>query len=509
VAGETVYVGAEDGQMLAVDARTGTPRWRVPVAEPNPRAQVLFSPPVVDGERVLIGAADGYLHCVDARDGSRKWKAEAEDWIRARPFVQGSVVVAATLDGEVLAFRDEGDRAEPAWKTRVSRHELFGDVAGDDAAVYVTSSHLWLHALSIADGTQMWQQRLLPNGGPADDFALADEPPQIPQSSPTVAGGLAFVGGPNGLVQAVDIVTGARVWRYEVNGLVAAAPTVAGDKVLVGEYLGGTRFTAVEATTGMPLWSRDLGGVWASPEHEDGRIYVGTVDGWMYVLNAADGETRWRWKAGGGIYPAPALDEENVYFGSWDGHYYALDKASGAMAWAWSEPGYPYHIGGRPDSAAAVLHDGKLIVPALGGRYVAIDTKTAETLWTWFPPPGRVCNVTAAAHQGVAFFGVFGNTYIQPFGARLWAVDTRDGSSLWDLDTLGGLTSPVITGRGLLLCGSLNTPYIEAYHLPQDRTRPELAWRLRAGGNMYESLPAVSGDLAFFLSADGWLRAVK
>ena len=37
----------------------------------------------------------------------------------------------------------------------------------------------------------------------------------------------------------------------------------------------------------------------------------------------------------------------------------------------------------------------------------------------------------------------------------------------------------------------------------------KLLWRLKTGGVMYESLPAVSGNLGFFLSNDGWLRAVQ
>lgn len=124
------------------------------------------------------------------------------------------------------------------------------------------------------------------------------------------------------------------------------------------------------------------------------------------------------------------------------------------------------------------------------------------------PPPQRICNVTVAAHDGVAYFSVFGDTYVQPFGAHLWAVNADTGKALWDIDTLGGLTSPALTGSGLMICGSLNTPYIEAYRLKQDHTKLDLVWRLRTQGNMLESLPAISGNLGLFLSADGWLRAI-
>lgn len=388
-----VYAGANNGSVYAVDAATGKLLWQAPVSKPNPRAYQHFSPAMVTDQHVVVGAADGFLYCLNAKDGSLRWKADAGDWVRARPFINGSTVVAANLSGEVLAFRNREDRAELLWKTKVSEHELFGDLTGDDRGVLVTSSHLWLTAVALADGAVQWRQRLLPNGGKESNFVLADAPPQIPQSPPTVATGVAYVGGADRFIQAVNMRTGKRVWRFEANGLIAAAPSVGDGKVLVGEYLGGKAFTAVNAETGLPVWSQPIGGVWASPQYEDGRIYVGTTEGWMYALRARDGETLWRWKTGDGIYTAPALDEQRVYFGSWDGRYYALNKRTGELVWAWSHPGYPYNIGGRPDSPAAVLYKGKLIVPALGGRYVALDSETGKTLWNWFPPP-RSASVT-------------------------------------------------------------------------------------------------------------------
>jgi outer membrane protein assembly factor BamB len=507
VAADVVIGAAEDGAVYAFAAKDGARLWRTALGRRNPRARQQFSAPLIQGGRVLVGAADGNLYCLDTATGALRWQYHAGDWIRARPHAQGGIVVGATLAGDVFAIADEGTRARPLWVQRISAYPILGDVAGDERSVFVTDNAVWLHALDAATGAPQWRRRLLPSQEVGGRNLLADAPPQIHQSPPTVRQGVVYAGGADRFLHALDARTGRLIWRYEVNGRIAAAPTIAGSLVLVGEFLGGRDFSALDARTGEPVWTMPIGGVWASPEYADGMIYVGTTEGKMFCVEAANGRTKWSHQTGSDIYAAPALDAEKVYFGSWDGHYYALDRRDGRLRWAWSPPGYPYHIGGRPDSAAAVLHEGRLIVPIGGARFVALDTHTGRERWSWRPPEG-ICNVTATVDRDTVFVSTFGDTYIQPCGARLYALDARTGATRWQLGGLGGLTAPVVTGEGLLIGGSLNSPYLEAYRLAESDSAPALAWRIRTGGNMVESLPAVSGGLAFFLSNDGWLRAV-
>ncbi len=74
----------------------------------------------------------------------------------------------------------------------------------------------------------------------------------------------------------------------------------------------------------------------------------------------------------------------------------------------------------------------------------------------------------------------------------------------------GGLTAPVFTARDRFTIGSMGSPFLYGYQLGESPEEPpKLLWRLKTGGVMYESLPAVSGNLGFFLSNDGWMRAVQ
>ncbi len=101
---------------------------------------------------------------------------------------------------------------------------------------------------------------------------------------------------------------------------------VSGGKVFVGQYGGGEAFAALNALTGKPVWKRDLGRIWASPECHGEEVFLGTTDGNFFCLRASDGAMIWRRRFGAGVYSAPALDDQAVYTGSWDGHYYALNR---------------------------------------------------------------------------------------------------------------------------------------------------------------------------------------
>ena len=55
-----------------------------------------------------------------------------------------------------------------------------------------------------------------------------------------------------------------------------------------------------------------------------GTVYVGSVDGALYSIDAQSGSLRWRYKTDGAITGAPRVADGIVYFGSSDHYVYAL-----------------------------------------------------------------------------------------------------------------------------------------------------------------------------------------
>jgi outer membrane protein assembly factor BamB len=66
----------------------------------------------------------------------------------------------------------------------------------------------------------------------------------------------------------------------------------------------------------------------------EGRVYFGSaVDHQVRCLDAATGQTVWRFFTGGPVRLAPTVHEGRVYFGSDDGAVYCLEVATGREVW--------------------------------------------------------------------------------------------------------------------------------------------------------------------------------
>jgi len=83
-----------------------------------------------------------------------------------------------------------------------------------------------------------------------------------------------------------------------------------------------------------PAWQRDLGGPCTQPVVSGGRLITAERDaGIIHCLDAATGEPRWTYTAGGRIDSSPTLHAGRVLFGSADGWVYCLRASDGALAW--------------------------------------------------------------------------------------------------------------------------------------------------------------------------------
>jgi polyvinyl alcohol dehydrogenase (cytochrome) len=104
-------------------------------------------------------------------------------------------------------------------------------------------------------------------------------------SQPAVVGGRVFVGSHNGTVYSLDALTGCVYWAFSAGGGVRTGLSI-GSRAGGGftAYFGDTsaRVYAVDASSGRPLWSRQveehpLARVTGSPVLHYGRLYVPTA----------------------------------------------------------------------------------------------------------------------------------------------------------------------------------------------------------------------------------------
>lgn len=269
VAHGKVFFGSGDGNVYAVDAKSGVLQWKFSTGD-----VVHASPAVADGT-VYIGSWDSRLYAIDAATGQQKWVYQGgEDaaihnqvGFQSSPAVVGGTVYVGSRDAHVYAI--DATTGRKKWDYPTSKSWVNGTPAVRDGLVYVgTSDSSRFMALDARTG------RLRFNFD-AKSYIF---------SSAALAGDLAYFGCHNGKLYAVNAQTGQLAWEFQTEGSKrdpmkllnpdgslnrASFAPVFGD--FQDMYVDFYRFVSVGAIMG-------------SPAVEDGVLYVASMDGNLYAL---------------------------------------------------------------------------------------------------------------------------------------------------------------------------------------------------------------------------------
>jgi outer membrane protein assembly factor BamB len=187
-------------------------------------------------------------------------------------------------------------------------------------------------------------------------------------------------------------------------------PVVMGESVFVPSMVNDS-VTALETSSGKVQWRFFTGGpIRFAPLAVKGRVYFGSDDGYLYCVNAADGELLWKYYGRPGdradrnllgnrrlipMWPVrggPVMDEGVIYFsaGLWpeEGIFiHAVDAETGEAVWTNSDTdkvekgnldhGVQQLMGLSPQGYLAVV-DGRLVAPCGTQLPAVFDLKTGE-----------------------------------------------------------------------------------------------------------------------------------
>jgi outer membrane protein assembly factor BamB len=98
IAYDTVYVTTSRGQVVALDAATGTERWRADVSVN------ITATPTVAGSTALIGTESGIIFGLNAHTGKMLWEFKTEGKITGSPIVAGGTMYVVSHDGALYAI---------------------------------------------------------------------------------------------------------------------------------------------------------------------------------------------------------------------------------------------------------------------------------------------------------------------------------------------------------------------------------------------------------------------
>ncbi|MGH7162890.1 MAG: PQQ-binding-like beta-propeller repeat protein, partial [Planctomycetota bacterium] len=250
--------------------------------------------PVVAAELLLVASRNGSLYAFRVADGSPAWEARTGvlEGIQARPVVRGDAACVVTLDGTFHLVR----LADGTISARVT---LSGPVSHDPATdgdvCYVATRNGRLVALR--DATPLYDRPLRHN--PATGLLLD--------------GGLLFVGCAEGEILVHDAATGEERARLKVPGRSSFTRGLAAqDGRILGAAEDGVLY-AFDPKSSRILWKLPTGApAVAPPAVETGRIFLPSRDGNIHVVNS-EGENVLRFDVGGTLAGTPALADGFLY----------------------------------------------------------------------------------------------------------------------------------------------------------------------------------------------------
>jgi outer membrane protein assembly factor BamB/tRNA A-37 threonylcarbamoyl transferase component Bud32 len=176
----------------------------------------------------------------------------------------------------------------------------------------------------------------------------------------------------------------------------------------------------------------------------DGRAFaIGSYDGQLYNLAAADGAVRWRFRTGRGVVSRPLASDGVWYFGSEDATVYAVDGTTGEARWL-QRTSMPVRSS-----------------PALGRHAVFIGSDDAN----------------------------------------IYAFGREDGKLLWRQRTWGPVRSSPVVEAGAVYCGC-DDGYLYSLNAENGKVR----WRAQCSGPLHAT-PLVCDDKAIVTSRQGYMTA--
>ncbi len=334
--GSTVYFLTKTHEVVALDADTGTERWRARTGESGPTTSgsALF----VAGDEVVAG--DYNVMAFDRRDGALRWRFTPTDGYGPGIYLgapSGELVFAGSPAARVYAIDHRTGTAR--WsslvaddgKTTVFQPVTDGEIVVAGYTTFTAPQTGGVIALDISTGRERWRVAFPRPADPLLDSNWAGGPVLTEDAVLAVSG--------EGIVFAFDRQSGSVRWtlpKWSTPRPDPVAPrdrdfrplTRWGERLFVGSLSGDVIAYDLHDRTEQWRYSSERNGSIAFRMTSDERaVYVPYVDGCLVVLDSASGRERWRTsdRFAGFTWP-PALIGDRVYASDFVSGFFAFRR---------------------------------------------------------------------------------------------------------------------------------------------------------------------------------------
>lgn len=328
--------------------------------------------------------------------------------------------------------------------TGLGQQAGWSGVTVSDGRIYFGSVKGNVIALDVESGGELWRKPLTASG--SGGFGCAPSEAAVPlYGTPVVDGELVYISGYDGKIYALNTIAGAERWIYPrqgnlhsfIGGLVLDE-----GKLYIGS-VGGIIYN-LNAETGDLIWEFETGEqLWATPAINDDILYIGSFDKKLYAIDINSGEEKWEqpFEAEGPIISTPLIENGVVYIGSFDRHIYALDAESGELIWQYPESeGNGENIPQKWFWASPVMYKNMIYAANTDGKVYVIDNQDGNLIAT-IDLESAISSTPAIASNRL---------YIATEDGDIFYIDTSDNSKMILPPLAGNVTAPLIASDGIV-----------------------------------------------------------
>jgi outer membrane protein assembly factor BamB len=316
---------------------------------------------------------------------------------------------------------------------------------------------------------------------------------------PAIDGEQIYAADVEGLVVAMDRLTGKVIWKEDLELPVSGAVAAGYGLVVVGTLKG--EIIALDSANGEEKWrARVTSEVLAAPAMNGDVVLVQTQDDRLIALDINTGEQRWIFENTPAVLTlrgtgSPLLTNRLAVAGLSTGKVIALDAQRGIPVWE-QRVAIPQ---GRSELDRVVDIDGGLLLSggtlyavSYQGRVAALDLESGRILWQ------REASSSVGLAQG------YGSVYVSLASGTIEGIDERSQSALWSNDALARrqLSAPEVFSSYVAF-GDL-----EGYLHLVSQVDGRFVGRTRVDSDGLRARPLVVGDWLYAFGNGGNLVAL-
>lgn len=256
-----LYITLPSGDLLCLNAQTGSLRWRTTVGR-NPTT------PLAQNGLLFVGDEQGIA--AFSQTGDRQWKIQTPGKIISQPILIQDNILCADSSGNVYALSVLDGQEQ--WRLKFGNESYLSAVY--DKNIYLTSENS-CYAVDRNNHTVTWT------------FSSKGRI----TAAPVLSNNTIYLGSWDTYVYALDAATGVVKWSYQTGWGFDCAPVVSKGVIFVGAM--DNNLYAFEEDGTVKWMFPCQASIHSTPVSYGGYVFFGCDDGRLYAVNQSNGELVW------------------------------------------------------------------------------------------------------------------------------------------------------------------------------------------------------------------------